>query len=158
MHKILFITLLFTGCISISKAQINAVYRISSFGQIGSVDSIQISSFGGSAFQSSSESSEVTVSPFLPTNELVTSLENELLENVNTQMYPNPVRDYLRISVPGTNLNLTIYNLLGEEIFKENLIFKESEIDLSFLEEGLYFIDIMDEKNKVLSISKIIKL
>jgi hypothetical protein len=60
--------------------------------------------------------------------------------NFNTYIYPNPVLDKFKIKTDDTIINVKIYDALGKEILYIKLI--DSEIDISNLIKGIYFIKI----------------
>jgi len=77
-----------------------------------------------------------------------------------TSIYPNPVNEEVHIKLDDlyNNVNISIYDMLGNEVFEQK--FKEKDkIDLnsgiSSLSDGIYFIAILADNKK--SVSKIIK-
>lgn len=79
--------------------------------------------------------------------------------NTKIKLFPNPVGDFLTIEVDGVNLReIIILNSLGQKLRfinpKDNLNLEK--IDLSSLDNGIYFININLENNKSI-IRKIIK-
>ncbi len=67
--------------------------------------------------------------------------ENEML---SVDIYPNPTKNVLHIESID-NANVTIYNSVGQQIlFAGN----KKEINVSMLNDGLYFVRITDEKGK----------
>ena len=76
---------------------------------------------------------------------LYTGLEENQIQN-NISLYPNPTKErvYINTSIPIKEL--TICNLLGQEIQKYNMTEKTSSIDISGLNEGVYFVKIYTEK------------
>ncbi|MFT4684635.1 MAG: hypothetical protein ACI863_001243 [Flavobacteriales bacterium] len=80
------------------------------------------------------------------------ALSVEVIEINNFRLYPNPVKDYLNISLnEGLELKrATIYNTLGQFIFStQNL-----KINTSNIASGIYYIE--GETNKVKSAKKIL--
>jgi hypothetical protein len=78
----------------------------------------------------------------------------------NMRVYPNPCTDHLTIEFsdyPSTKKYVRMYNMLGEEMLKENFSSLEYSINTSTLPQGIYFVTISDgNKNSV--IRKIIKM
>jgi len=82
-------------------------------------------------------------------------------ENLKVLVYPNPSNhDYINVLVESTNISLT-YNLfdnygriLKHGVLNANLV---NQISLAGLDHGIYILQIMDSKNKVTYIEKIIK-
>jgi hypothetical protein len=76
---------------------------------------------------------------------LYTGLENNEFEN-EVSVYPNPAKERLYINTSLPIKELTICNLLGQEIQKYNMTEKTSSIDISGLKEGVYFVKLSTEK------------
>ena len=75
----------------------------------------------------------------------VESITNDIL-----RIYPNPVKDELRIEgdVPFNNLSFTIYNLAGKQIINDQWLNGKS-INVSSLPQGIYFVKIKIEKGVI---------
>jgi hypothetical protein len=76
---------------------------------------------------------------------------NNNLSNYNQQLdeltiYPNPSKNLIFISKYFSDLTATIYDLNGKILSKE---IAKSEIDLSQLKNGVYFIKFSNQKNKL---------
>ena len=71
--------------------------------------------------------------------------ENNEFEN-EVSVYPNPAKERLYINTSLPIKELTICNLLGQEIQKYNMTEKTSSIDISGLKEGVYFVKLSTEK------------
>ncbi|MEE1019800.1 MAG: T9SS type A sorting domain-containing protein [Bacteroidales bacterium] len=76
---------------------------------------------------------------------LYTGLENNEFEN-ELSVYPNPAKERLYINTSLPIKELTICNLLGQEIQKYNMTEKTSSIDISGLKEGVYFVKLYTDK------------
>lgn len=76
---------------------------------------------------------------------LYTGLEENETQN-NILLYPNPAKERLYINTSLPIKELTICNLLGQEIQKYNMTEKTSSIDISGLKEGVYFVKLSTEK------------
>lgn len=57
-------------------------------------------------------------------------------------VYPNPAKDKLSISFPGTEADVIITELSGRLVHKYNKVSESSEIDISNLSSGIYFVRI----------------
>ncbi len=81
------------------------------------------------------------------------------IENSEVKLYPVPVINMLNVSLPFTpnNTNILIYNVNGVEIYSTNVTDSITEIDMSNLSPGIYFIKINTSDNSIL-IRKILKL
>ncbi len=86
-------------------------------------------------------------------NEYVNISENNI-ENI--RIYPNPAKDIIRVKA-GVNINsYSIFNLTGKKVLFENIDSDKTDIDISALQKGVYFLIISTDK-KCLSF-KIIKI
>ncbi|MBC2845470.1 T9SS type A sorting domain-containing protein [Winogradskyella flava] len=54
--------------------------------------------------------------------------------------YPNPVKNTLTLSAQNTIESVTMYNMLGQEVLKATPNNLDSELDMSNLESGAYFV------------------
>ncbi len=70
---------------------------------------------------------------------------------------PNPSNDKITISSPAItgNTQLSIFNVSGEKVIERQLTDTETQIDISALPRGVYFVRVQDEK--LIEIVKIIK-
>ncbi len=82
--------------------------------------------------------------------------------SINTQnllpfkLYPNPAKDKVVIKSDLINYNLSIYNLIGKEVLKLQNQNRETLLDISSLNQGLYLIEL--EANTTIHTFKLIKL
>ncbi|MFT5251577.1 MAG: hypothetical protein ACI87N_000561 [Flavobacteriales bacterium] len=70
------------------------------------------------------------------------TLANKKFE-LKTLLYPNPVKNVLNISEINTNVNVKIYNCLGQLTIEKNTT---GTLDVSTLKPGQYFIKVEDRK------------
>lgn len=86
------------------------------------------------------------------------SIEDIALETI--YLHPNPVQDKLYLHIPGENLklNINIVDVSGKEISSHNITELETELNLSFLQPGVYFVVLKNELNKTILTKKLIKL
>jgi hypothetical protein len=61
-----------------------------------------------------------------------------------SRIFPNPANDFLRIESPGTDGEILVYNLLGEEIMRKKSISQHTSIDFRDMPHGLYLIRLMN--------------
>lgn len=88
------------------------------------------------------------------TNENITLSYEELLNNIETTVYPTVFNDYINITNLPLNNTISVYNSMGRIVYQEQNI-KNSLLSLEYLSSGLYFLVI---ENKTSSVStKIIK-
>jgi hypothetical protein len=74
----------------------------------------------------------------------------------NIRVYPNPAKDFIKIEAPEKINEVRIYNMLGECEMKLEIGNWEGKVDVSGMENGLYFVEVLTErstyKSKVLII------
>jgi hypothetical protein len=79
---------------------------------------------------------------------------DEYANNVTISIFPNPTTGMTNILVNGMNGNavLNIYSMMGQSVFNKNINGNEkTELDLSRLSKGVYFVKITNEKAGILS-------
>jgi polyhydroxybutyrate depolymerase len=75
-------------------------------------------------------------------------------QELDLQVFPNPVTDWLNLSIPQNHANLIMYNSIGIEIFRQQFDFK-TRIDMSSLPSGMYVLSVTtDNKTKTMTITK----
>jgi Secretion system C-terminal sorting domain len=70
----------------------------------------------------------------------------ELSNEENVEMHPNPVSTTITIEIKDNKGKVSIYNLLGEIINTTEITNYKTEIDVSTLPKGLYFVEVESEK------------
>jgi len=55
-------------------------------------------------------------------------------------IYPNPVRNTLTIQSQQTQYSITVHSILGQEIIQQNTQKETTNVDLSNLKTGIYFV------------------
>lgn len=90
-------------------------------------------------------------------NQCVMAGISEIEGDYSFQLYPNPFQNTLRIKLPQlTNTeSLSIVNSLGQTVFETRLNSQQSELNLSFLPDGIYFLNIRTENKTI--VKKIVK-
>jgi len=73
--------------------------------------------------------------------------------DLNVEVYPNPVRDVLNIVVSGLNQNIQVFNMLGECYPLD--LYDGGRVDVSFLAPGVYYIEFKTRDN--LEVVKFVK-
>ena len=74
---------------------------------------------------------------------------NNIEKNNNFNIYPNPVDSDFTVTLKKTstrNSELEIYNILGEKVYKSRIQNQKSEINISDLPGGIYFVKLISEK------------
>lgn len=65
----------------------------------------------------------------------------------NVKVYPNPVRNNLKIENLQGNTNISIYNITGQLIQAVSSVMGNTEIDMSGFSNGLYFVKLQNGQN-----------
>ncbi|PCI96390.1 MAG: hypothetical protein COB15_10240 [Flavobacteriales bacterium] len=69
----------------------------------------------------------------------------------NILVYPNPSFDVLKISFTNNSINekkISLYNVIGKKVYQHLTINKELLIDVSKYSEGVYLLEILEEKGR----------
>lgn len=92
-----------------------------------------------------------TYDPYVYIDDVSLSLctGTEEIPNSNNQflIYPNPVKDYLKINFPlagKEKVEIKITDILGKEILRQQINLKSTTLNLQSLQNGIYFIEIND--------------
>ena len=94
----------------------------------------------------------------IDSSEVYTRIQSLLSKN-KFKIYPNPANEQLMIEIDGqfyNDINVEFYNLSSCLIKKERL--KSNCMDVSGLNPGVYIIKIIDNKNNLVYIDKLIKI
>ena len=80
--------------------------------------------------------------------------ELEIAENVlaNVACFPNPSNGKIRLELPknsSENSTLYVYNNLGQQVYKTEILQQETEYDFSFLEKGIYYLSVNNSGEKI---------
>jgi hypothetical protein len=80
---------------------------------------------------------------------------NNIDENT-VRIFPNPTRDkvYIQLSKTGT-ATISVFDITGQQLLSNSFVGKETEIDLSSFESGIYLIEVKGEN--ILKIDRLIK-
>jgi hypothetical protein len=76
--------------------------------------------------------------------------ENPVIET-NVRIFPNPASSVLNITSPEKINEVRIYNMLGECELKLEIGNWEGRVDVSCLQSGIYFVEVMTEESRTLS-------
>lgn len=83
----------------------------------------------------------------------------ETVLNISLRVYPNPTSDFLTLKVQDYNNEALSYSLLDEQgklVLNEQISTQDTQIAMSSLARGAYFIDVL-KANKKIQMFKIIK-
>lgn len=81
---------------------------------------------------------------------------NELNNENEIQIFPNPASDYINIQSQ-ENAVIQIYNSTGQIILTQKTNSSNAQIDVSVLPAGVYFVNLMDEEGLIVGKSKFLK-
>ncbi|MCH2235671.1 MAG: T9SS type A sorting domain-containing protein [Crocinitomicaceae bacterium] len=98
--------------------------------------------------------SDVRVDSFDVRYASTVSIEEETIE---VSLYPNPANDIVNVSLNGNdnNMNVDIYNVLGEAVLTQNLVNGVNTLNTSDLVGGVYFYSIR-RGDKVIETKKLV--
>ena len=83
------------------------------------------------------------------------------VEEIRTEdeitIIPNPAKDKITISsaLITKNINLSIFNVNGEKVIELQLTYNETQLDISTLPRGVYFVRVQDENS--VEVARLIK-
>ena len=85
-----------------------------------------------------------------------TSIKEKITDNI-ISVIPNPSKDKITISSPSINeiTNLSIFNVSGEKVMERQLTETETQLDISALPRGVYFVRVQNEK--MVEVGKVVK-
>ncbi|WP_262148925.1 T9SS type A sorting domain-containing protein [Chryseobacterium foetidum] len=85
----------------------------------------------------------------------LSSLDNLSVDSVKlpeaSKIYPNPVKDHLYITSQNDIAEVFVLNLSGQKVFSSKYAEKKVELNVSFLLNGVYILQIIDKKGNVSS-------
>ena len=74
---------------------------------------------------------------------------NTLTElNIGLDVYPNPTKGVVEFCLQD-NVSVKVINTLGEIVMQEQLDISDNKIDLSAYDKGIYYLEIVTEKQKI---------
>jgi hypothetical protein len=93
------------------------------------------------------------------TSSLITSFENQIEQDLNFIIYPNPAKDSFTslslFDIANNNYNINVYDLLGKLVFTKAIKSKKQLFDTSELKKGIYFCNFTKD-NIVIKTEKLI--
>ena len=81
----------------------------------------------------------VKVTPQLATN---------TFNNATFASFPNPVKDVLNLSYDKNITNISVINLLGQEVLSAKINSNDAKIDMSSLKSGIYMVKVFAENQE----------
>jgi hypothetical protein len=101
--------------------------------------------------------SGTTNSPEGPFTINVTSavMETPSFNDAGFSAYPNPVKEQLNLSFVSEISNVSVYNLLGQQVFSKSVKANETQVDFSALTPGAYLVKVNSANaSKVIKVVK----
>ena len=83
----------------------------------------------------------------------IIGIQENALENAFT-VYPNPTNSSLTITTSVNHSSIQIVNTLGQVVFTKE---KSTSLNLTLLPSGIYFIQLVDNKGRVIGNEKFVK-
>lgn len=83
------------------------------------------------------------------------SLSNPTFDSTAFKAYPNPVKDVLSLSYSQDMTNVSVFNLLGQQVINKELNASEAKVDMSNLSAGTYLVKVtVDNQVKTIKVVK----
>lgn len=83
------------------------------------------------------------------------ALANTTFDNSNFTYYPNPVKDVLNLSYTNNISDVTVFNLLGQQMSSKTVNANQSKVDMSNLASGTYLVKVKSgDLNKTIKVIK----
>jgi hypothetical protein len=95
---------------------------------------------------------------YIARTDFATSTAASLSKSNSFQFYPNPAKDEVTVSFPFSNNIITIYDLCGRAV--KHFSIKNgnaAELNISSLHQGVYAVEIKDEKGIIIASEKLFK-
>ena len=74
-------------------------------------------------------------------------------ENPEIILFPNPASEKIYLDFPGEEASgneVSVYDLTGRKLFSEKIAAGDNAVDISTLAQGMYFLEIKNDKGIVL--------
>ena len=68
--------------------------------------------------------------------------QDEIEEDFEISVYPNPVNDVLNINIASNNTAIEIFDIVGKQVVKMNLVNGKNQLNIENLKAGVYFYSI----------------
>ena len=96
---------------------------------------------------------------FLYHNDQIDAINSDKSQSTQIQITPNPANEMVRIDLHSKNqdkISYSVFNQLGQSVFKGEFWGSTCQFDLSMLKPGLYFLHLSDVNNMAIATKKII--
>jgi len=158
-HKLLKMSLLFL--FSMSLTGINAQTSVNATGGDASGSGGSVSYSVGQVVYATNTGSNGSVTQGVQvTYEIQTLGINETALNVKLAAFPNPTADNLTLQISDYNnkkLSYQLFDMLGRELSNGQIVAQQTQINMNSLPAAIYFINVVNQENKIVKSFKIIK-
>ncbi|HRS70035.1 MAG TPA: T9SS type A sorting domain-containing protein, partial [Bacteroidales bacterium] len=115
---------------------------------------------GEPVIETYSNGNAILTQGFQQSNYIINSINNLTADAFQINIYPNPSTDFINIdfSQKPTCLYIEMFDLLGKQILKKELVNLNEYIDLTNLAASEYFLKITTKEGKIIKTCKIIKV
>jgi len=87
----------------------------------------------------------VTIDDVVFGDYVVSIEELEGIKPTGIKVFPNPAYDFVTISNAGLTFSVNIYNTIGQSVLSTR---NQTQIDISSLQNGLYFIEVLNDSGR----------
>ena len=85
------------------------------------------------------------------------SISEEVINNNNVNVYPNPANDFINVDVNGIeNANITVYSVTGQEVINTTISNGTQKLNVSNLNNGVYIYAVRDLNGEVIKTNKLV--
>jgi hypothetical protein len=127
----------------------NSIVSVNDYSQWSSFV-VAVIRFDGTASNPTQESKQYTIGISQYTG--LHNIENKI------SIYPNPTSDYIFVDIEGFDYNrIIIKDILGKKIVESAISKQSNKLDISYLQNGIYFISILDNEKQIKTEKLIIK-
>ncbi len=160
MKKIILIVIMTLG-FNIAYSQSIELSVISTSGEYFQGTNATLSwTLGEPVIETYSNGNAILTQGFQQSNYIINSINNLTADAFQINIYPNPSTDFINIdfSQKPTCLYIEMFDLLGKQILKKELVNLNEYIDLTNLAASEYFLKITTKEGKIIKTCKIIKV
>lgn len=79
----------------------------------------------------------------------VTGIEEEIMENIQLSIYPNPASEIFHVEA-NVNSSFQVFNLIGDMVYSEAKFSGDTSVDVSNWDRGVYFIQVGEITQKLI--------
>ncbi|MFQ5446189.1 MAG: T9SS type A sorting domain-containing protein [Saprospiraceae bacterium] len=80
-----------------------------------------------------------------------------VVSQVKISIYPNPATNFISINTDEHVKQINIFNLIGRKLKTINEVVKGQRYDITDLPKGMYLVQVVDTRNKVMTTQRISK-